>query len=207
VAIGEYGAALLDTPATITSCTFTLNEADTDGDGDDDGGGLKVFDGVSTTTLANSLLAGNLDHAVNAAPDVAGAGIVTAGHNLVGTRHGSASAAFPAGLPNANADLVGNLGSPLDARLLTLADNGGPSPTVGLDPTSPAIDQGSCAGEAFDQRGYFGPVTHMRVADAGAINSDDGCDIGAYEAQAVAPLPWADGFEGGDVSRWGYSSP
>ncbi|HEV8630692.1 MAG TPA: choice-of-anchor Q domain-containing protein, partial [Thermoanaerobaculia bacterium] len=182
IAIGYYGAINYDVPTTITSSTFTLNEADTDGDGDDDGGGLKVFDNLSDTTLSNSLLAGNLDHAATTAPDLAGADIVTAGHNLIGIRHGSASATFPVGQPNGNGDLVGNVGAPLDARLLPLAANGGPTTTAALDAASPAIDQGSCPGEVADQRGYFGPTTHTRVADAAATNADDGCDIGAYEA-------------------------
>jgi hypothetical protein len=65
-----------------------------------------------------------------------------------------------------------------DPLLQPLGDNGGPTETHALAEGSPAVDQGSCAGLATDQRGYPRPVDIPGVADA-----DDGCDIGAYERQ------------------------
>ncbi len=57
-----------------------------------------------------------------------------------------------------------------DPRLASLADNGGPTPTLALLPGSPAIDAGdSAACTPYDQRGVARPV--------GAA-----CDIGAFEA-------------------------
>ncbi len=64
--------------------------------------------------------------------------------------------------------------------LISLANNGGPTPTNALFPTSPAIDAGSCDGTTADQRGLPRPVD---VTDL--VNTDDGCDIGAYEFQAT----------------------
>ncbi|MFO1493690.1 MAG: choice-of-anchor Q domain-containing protein [Lysobacterales bacterium] len=66
----------------------------------------------------------------------------------------------------------------LDALLSPLADNGGPTLTMALQSTSPAINAGTATGApSVDQRGLprFGAV-----------------DIGAYEAQGGI---WANGFE------------
>jgi hypothetical protein len=85
---------------------------------------------------------------------------------------------------NANITITGThniLGQ--DAVLLPLADNGGPTLTHALDPTSPAIDHGSNP-EAllYDQRGAPNP----RVFGAAA-------DIGAFEL--VPDVIFKDGFE------------
>lgn len=73
------------------------------------------------------------------------------------------------------AGAAGNL-SGLDPRLGPLQDNGGPTPTMALQPGSPAIDAGSNPLDlTADQRGY-----KSRVVGAAA-------DMGAYEFGAVAP--------------------
>lgn len=73
-----------------------------------------------------------------------------------------------------------------DPQLSPLADNGGPTRTLGLVPTSPAIDAGSNAeGLAYDQRGaYF-------VRTSGATT-----DIGAFEHQPAPDVIFVDGFDG-----------
>jgi hypothetical protein len=76
----------------------------------------------------------------------------------------------------ANGDVVGTSGSPINARLGALLDNGGLTLTHALLPGSPALNNGSCANAngaplAIDQRGYPRPQT-------------TGCDIGAFENQA-----------------------
>jgi uncharacterized repeat protein (TIGR01451 family) len=64
----------------------------------------------------------------------------------------------------------------VDPQLGLLGDNGGDAQTHALLPGSPAIDAGSCDDTISDQRGFSRPV------DLAAIpNTDDGCDIGAYE--------------------------
>jgi CSLREA domain-containing protein len=213
IAISLLGAGgSYDIPTTITSSTFTANEADTDGDGTDSGGALKVWDSISDTTLVNSIVAGNLDHSTtDTAPDLAADAaaasitILSGGHNLIGIRKGSAAASFPAGQPNASDDWVGTNPSPLDAGLLPLGDNGGPTPTIALDiGTSPAIDRGSCPGEPHDQRGYVDATSGTRSVDDPAVtDADDGCDIGAYEAHGDPPSTLqVDGFESGRFSAW-----
>lgn len=72
----------------------------------------------------------------------------------------------------------------VDPKLSPLADNGGPTRTQALSPTSPAIDAAQANGFATDQRGQ------PRTLDAAATNRplSDGTDIGAYELQdASAP--------------------
>jgi hypothetical protein len=65
-----------------------------------------------------------------------------------------------------------------------LADNGGPTETMALPSTSPAVDQGTAAGDTVDQRGY------MRPRDITAVtNSGDGSDVGAFELQTTTPSP------------------
>jgi hypothetical protein len=68
----------------------------------------------------------------------------------------------------------------LDARVLPLADNGGPTLTMALLPDSPAIDVGGGvvdpASDGFDQRGKgFGRRNGF------------GLDVGAYELQVADP--------------------
>ncbi len=209
IAVGSFGATTYDVAGEIRHSTFTGNQADLDGDGDADGGAIRIFDNLSTTTLFNTLVAGNSDGAATPAPDIAGADLLSAGYNLVGIRRGSAAASFPAGLPNAAQDWVGTNGSPLDPGLLSLSDYGGPTETVALDAGSVAIDHGSCPAEVADQRGYANASTQMRaVDDVTVTDSDDGCDIGAYERLAVAAgTLWADGFETGDTSLWSAAAP
>jgi hypothetical protein len=65
-----------------------------------------------------------------------------------------------------------------------LGDNGGPTETMALPSTSPAIDQGTAAGDTVDQRGYVRP----RLIDA-LTPSGDGSDVGAFELQTTTPSP------------------
>jgi PKD repeat protein len=57
----------------------------------------------------------------------------------------------------------------------------GSTPTMALLFGSPAIDQGSCPGFTADQRGAARPSDFPSIANVG-----DGCDIGAYEVEALA---------------------
>lgn len=111
--------------------------------------------------LAASIVFGNAG-----APDLGGlvSGVVSQGFNLFGSLGGETSLADPT-------DLVG------EAPLLgELSDNGGPTPTMLLQPESPAVDAipadacAALAGEEplVDQRGRPRP-------------SGSGCEIGAVE--------------------------
>lgn len=74
-----------------------------------------------------------------------------------------------------------------DPLLEALANNGGPTETHALMPTSPAVDAGdntACAAlpvSSLDQRGELRPVD-------GNGDSILTCDIGAYEQQATIPV-------------------
>ncbi len=62
-----------------------------------------------------------------------------------------------------------------------LGDNGGDTLTHALGTNSPAIDSGTCD-SGTDQRGLLRPVDLP-----GYPNSENGCDVGAYEAQSTPP--------------------
>jgi CSLREA domain-containing protein len=80
----------------------------------------------------------------------------------------------PAGLLTGPHDQI-NADAKLDP--LGLQDNGGPTPTIALLATSPALDRGNSFGVFADQRGSLRPVDNPFVT-----NVADGADIGAYEA-------------------------
>jgi len=147
-----------DARGTIANATIAGNSAAMQG------GGLfgesTLFIGVAPK-VTNSILAGN---SAPSRPDCF-AGLDSA-YNLIGNATGCTGPAA------ANHSKVGTAASPLDARLGTLADNGGPGPTLALlagspaiaagDPAAPGSGSGAC--EAADQRGAKRPA----------------CDIGAF---------------------------
>ncbi len=109
-------------------------------------------------------------------PDINGA-IRSQGHNLIGALDGSS------GITNGvNNDLAGTAAIPLNPGLLPLAGNGGPTPTMALLFTSPAVAAGDPSiliapyNITTDQRGYPREV-HGFV------------DIGAYQSSFVLAPP------------------
>ena len=125
-----------------------------------DGGG--IF-GLGNQTLINTIVAGN---SARYSPDINGQ-ISSLGHNLIGITGESSGWV--------GSDLTGTISSPLDAQLGRFQYNGGPTPTITLLATSPAIDAGDDAvltapyNITTDQRGVHRPNgAHV--------------DIGAYEA-------------------------
>jgi hypothetical protein len=80
----------------------------------------------------------------------------------------------------------------VDPQLLPLAANGGPTPTMALATTSPAIDKGSAFGLGADQRGLLRPFDAPTIPNSTAPGAD-ASDIGAVELQAseVPPAPAA----------------
>ncbi len=70
--------------------------------------------------------------------------------------------------------------SDIDPQLDDPADNGGPTQTMAIRSTSPALDQGVDAGSDTDQRSKKRPV---RFASIPKPDGGDGADIGAYELQ------------------------
>ena len=120
----------------------------------------------SVVTLLNTIVAAN---GTNSPPDVVssdGSPVTSKGHNLIGIIDGSSGWVA--------SDLTGTVAQPLDPKLGPLQNNGGPAPTMALQPTSPAVDGGddSVLGApenlTSDERGFPRPIgSHV--------------DIGAYE--------------------------
>jgi hypothetical protein len=137
------------------------------------GGGLLVApeDGVSHPQLWNTLVAENL---APFRPDVDGA-FVSLGHNLVGNTGGSI------GFSAAQGDLIDVPDSRIG--LEPLADNGGPTATLGLAPGSVAIDHGD-DGVLTDPRLRLTTDQRGFARRAGAH-----VDIGAFEVQPLSPQP------------------
>ncbi len=159
---------------TITSSTITANLAGLIG-GTNDGGGLSnhgYSTGTAVINLQNSIVAGN-GSANDGTWDCFTEGpgnIVSNGHNLVGAARGCPS--------DGSGDQT--TAAPNDDVSPTLADNGGPTLTHALPPSSLAIDSGdnvACAAAPLnnlDQRGEPRPVDY----GGGAA-----CDVGAFERQ------------------------
>ena len=159
--------------AQLTNCTVAGNSAtggtgSTGGSSSGQGGGLARA-GSGTVTVVNTIVAANTASTAN--PDVSGA-FPSAGANLIGAL-GTATG-FANGV---NGDQVGSVAAPINPQLGGLANNGGPTRTMALLGSSPAINAGAsaaaiAAGLAVDQRGYVRFV-------GGAV------DIGALESGAA----------------------
>ena len=107
--------------------------------------------------------------------DIYAGAVALCTNSLVGDRTGCPSS-IVAGTPNAMGSYVGTSASPVDPRILTLIDNGGPTRTLALGAGSPALDHGiNPLSLISDQRGA--PYTRTWGA---------GCDIGAFE---YGPFP------------------
>ena len=115
-------------------------------------------------TFVNTIVARNFNGSTPSDIMTFGTGTLTAasGNNLIG-------AGGSGGLVNGvNGNMVGV--APANLFLGTLANNGGPTPTVALLPGSPAIDGGvSVAGIINDQRGFTRTVGI--TSDVGAFES------------------------------------
>lgn len=165
---GAAQGAGLFTMGTTTLTNVTIAENESGGSG----GGLAVAGGL--TQLQNTLIANNVS-VVTANEDVfdstSGASINSLGGNLIENPTGAAGS-FLVGNPNAAGDIVGEF--PLLNRL---ADNGGPTATIALQPGSPAIDAGLNTTAATDQRGITRALDDFNTPNNGSL----GIDIGAFE--------------------------
>jgi len=195
----------------IANATITNNSASSDGGGIRSGGNV---------TVENSIVSGNTDDGL--APDIRTADEPLAvRYSLVGDNTGTGLAEAPAGMPDANGNLVGGpVNGIIDPLLAPLADNGGPTETHALLSGSPAIDMGDASFSPppdFDQRGdpfarVFGSRIDMGAYERhtgdmnfdGTIDYDDIAalvlgltDLDAYEVLYGAP-PNANGDTDGD---------
>ena len=123
-------------------------------------GGIQDMARTDHTFLVNTIVAGN---SAPASADCNGT-LVSEGYNLLQVTTGCVVTGDPTG------NILG-----VSAHLVPLADNGGPTQTMALRRSSPAIDAGSPA---------FCPVTDQRGIARPQDGDGDGavaCDIGAFE--------------------------
>jgi Domain of unknown function DUF11/Bacterial Ig domain len=162
--IGQGGGINMGANAlTLTNDTIVDNHAG----GSFGGGGVYNPAGPGPAIVAsNTLIAGNT--AAGGGPDCQG--VIAdgpGGHNLIGD---------PTGCSGLTDGQDGDHVGVADPGLGTLANNGGPTDTISLQPSSPAIagaDPATCQAapiSGLDQRG------HQRQAD-----TRNTCDIGAYD--------------------------
>ncbi|MEO1090250.1 MAG: DUF4114 domain-containing protein [Pseudomonadota bacterium] len=143
---------------------------------DNMGGGVLSAGTTTVTTVASSLIANNAgeedDYDVwdttwsGGSPFRRGTTFVSGGDNLIS--NGDADAF----VDGSNGDIVGTAAAPVDPGLAAagLEDNGGPTRTIALLPTSPAVDAGSNPlALAVDQRGKGFERTVGDLVDVGAF--------------------------------------
>jgi filamentous hemagglutinin family protein len=149
---------------TITNSTITNNKSDADNNNTGNGGGIFRNNAAITTTIRNSIIAGNFDTAGSGAInlDVRGT-FVDGGNNLIGSNNGSTDFTV--------STLVGTNANPIDPKLAPLGNYGGVTQTHALLLGSPALNAGNNSFVAgIDQRGL------PRIS-GGTV------DIGAFEFQ------------------------
>ena len=130
---------------------------------------------VSTIIAANTV-------AADPGPDIFGV-FSSLGYNLIGT--GAAGTGFT---NTVNHDQVGSPGHLINPKLNPLAFYGGPTKTLQLQATSPAIDNGSNPDHLVtDQRG-LGRVDNILATSATTVTP---ADVGAYETPIFIPIVYA----------------
>jgi hypothetical protein len=144
----------------LYNVTITNNTAGTGGTGN--GGGIYNASAV-TLTLRNSIIAGNIDAAINQVFNDCAGTVTGEGYNLIQDTTGCVITGVTTG------NVTG-----LSANLDALLDNGGPTFTHALLAGSPAINAGDPAG-CRDQNNA------LLVTDQRAYLRNGACDMGAYE--------------------------
>ena len=153
----------------IGSCTFSDNSGAFLNDGQ--------FGGNASVNIGNTIIkTGSLGTNILNQEGT----ITSAGYNLSNDSAGGDASVGPGGWLNGTADRR-NTDPLLDPA--GLKDNGGPTPTIALQATSPAIDQGKRDAGPYlialiDQRGRPRPFDFPGTTNA---TGGDGSDIGAFE--------------------------
>ena len=163
--VGYSGGTIAN--STITNNTAQGTSTTTGGGGIyvTTGGGTYTTTG-GTFTIANSIVAGNIDlggFTPDLGSETASVGFTNGGNNIIGANDGFSTIFAPS-------SLIGTISAPVDPKLAQLGNYGGPTQTHALLPGSLAIDAGNATTNA-DQRG---------VASVGTR------DIGAYESKGFA---------------------
>lgn len=157
-AIYSDGSFSGNSTVTLTACTVSGNSASQGGGIYSDGAGS----GTASLTLGQSIVAANTASVSATGADLFNdsGSVASLGGNLIGN-NSTVAATFPTGVLN------GTSGSPLAPVLAPLGNYGGRTPTLPPLAGSPAIDSGSAALPATDQRGY--PRLAGSAPDIGAV--------------------------------------
>jgi hypothetical protein len=171
----------------LLNSTITGNTAEVGGGVDNRNGDRpRVF--MTSVTIADNAASGSGGNVANFEPDKG----VVFDNTIVGSSRGAA-ASCAGGQNNFsfgyNLDQGSSCGlkQPTDLRnkdpqLGDLGKNGGPTRTMAIPRSSPALDQGHRSGLFFDQRALKRPVSF----DVQRPPGGDGSDIGAFEIQGTA---------------------
>lgn len=190
------GGGVISNDGKFYNTTIVANTSNADGVFGGAGGGLVVRAG-DTTTLVNSVIAGNLENGIGNHDDCDGV-VVSLGHNLIQNSSGCSLSG------GGGTDLVD-----INAQLAALADNGGPpvgastatvfgamltrAPASG----SPLIDRGDPSGCRDGANALLATdqVGNPRTVDGPDPDAIATCDIGAVEVPALIDAIFANGFE------------
>ena len=179
--VGEAFAGGIENfgPMTLINSTIARNSARAGGGSSTAralGGGL-IF-GNDLGVVTNTIIAANtvVPSIASSGPD-AYSGFPSGGHNLLGVREGGNTLVM--------SDLSGSVASPLDPKFAdAIALNGGPTETLALLSSSPAVNAGDNAACALPLPPAAGPNGAGNVDQRGTPRpqpTGGQCDIGAFE--------------------------
>lgn len=192
-AYGDGGGVFNEGALMISGSTIAYNGAIAAGSGAQSASGGGIATTATGMRVTGSTIVGNtvISGALRSGANVLATGTTELEDTIVAEPEGAtncAGVASPLGFDLEDGNSCGfnqATDQPNTAPKLAaagLADNGGPTPTIALEPDSPALDQGLAApGETTDQRGLRRPVVLPGLT---APPGGDHADIGAYEQQA-----------------------
>jgi predicted outer membrane repeat protein len=135
---------------------------------------LFTVSGTSNLKFANTIIAANFSKDIALGPIS-----LTSGNNLIGDGTGSSF------INGVNGNIVGNIITPVNPGLNSLANNGGFTFTMSLTLGSPAINKGNNSYTTISTGGAYGAFDQRDTTPYNRI-FDAIVDIGAYELQVVA---------------------
>ena len=157
------GSAILNLGGTLTLEAVSIGYNTTSP------GGLGALRSVTTPTLRNTIVAAN-------------------GLNCVGNFD---SLGFNIDSDN-TCDLDATGDQPgIDPGIQPLADIGGPTPTLRLPPTSPAINSGDCGSLTTDQRNAARPALNETSCDVGAVEFEGWAKVEVPPCTRTGALPFS----------------
>ena len=168
-AVDGGGIFFDDADVTINNSTVAGNTAGVSG-----GIGLDPTSTTTLLTLNSTIVAGNVGTNPDFLAPSTPATNLQVDNSLIGDNTGTTLTA--SATADADGNLIGSSGNPIDPLLGPLQFNGGPTRTHALSPQSPAIDGGAANGLTTDQRG-----SSRTVDTAGTSGPADETDIGAFE--------------------------